>query len=178
MNLFFKYGLLLGITNAAYQDSFTCNIADDHDGWSEEKKAWCCEHEDVCPHQDRFDCTTGELWSEVKTKWCCSNRINCPNIGLSPDKFDCLTTEDWPERKEAWCCKYRRDCPNREVKYCDQLITVQNPRVFCGSVEDCLWRCKCREGQKMTVGAEGSRSAHAVCGENNGYREDSSNMLA
>jgi len=97
-------------------------------GWSEEKKAWCCQHGGRgCPTTSSalFNCKAGasnwELgWATNKKLWCCKHeRVGCyvASTTASSD-YDCLLQfstwkEAWSEKKKEWCCKHRsRGCPN------------------------------------------------------------------
>ncbi|CAK0788449.1 unnamed protein product, partial [Prorocentrum cordatum] len=82
-------------------------------GWSEAKKAWCCERYEVGCAADPsnssrpFDCDSGsasgeEQWTASQKMWCCRHRRKgCV--------FDCAAGVDkwqrgWSEEKKAWCC--------------------------------------------------------------------------
>jgi len=81
-------------------------------GWSDSKKAWCCEKKNVgC----RFNCHNGikhwrNGWSDDKKEWCCENKdVGCP--------FDCRVgagnwKNGWSDAKKEWCCKNKGSgCP-------------------------------------------------------------------
>jgi len=65
-------------------------------GWSEDKKAWCCDNEQkACPETSRpYDCEAGYSnweagWSEDKQAWCCDNEQRaCSGTTSSPASDD------------------------------------------------------------------------------------------
>mmetsp|Transcript_147206 Transcript_147206/g.472802 ORF Transcript_147206/g.472802 Transcript_147206/m.472802 type:complete len:1055 (-) Transcript_147206:119-3283(-) len=91
--------------------------------WSEEKKAWCCEHAGVaCLQQTTsspFDCSAGYSnwvhgWSLFKQSWCCQHfGKGCAEASpaLAALPYDCsaeLTNwqESWSHEKQSWCCQH------------------------------------------------------------------------
>jgi len=50
------------------------------EGWSEEKKVWCCQNEGLgCPNQEPYDCRDEPadweaVWTYAKKEWCCRNQ--------------------------------------------------------------------------------------------------------
>jgi len=90
---------------------FDCGATDV--SWSPRQKAWCCLHENICPHDgddDDYDCGVGlahwrSLWSDSKKEWCCKHyHRGCD--------FDCraglLTWKTgWSTKKKAWCCQHK-----------------------------------------------------------------------
>mmetsp|Transcript_2559 Transcript_2559/g.6987 ORF Transcript_2559/g.6987 Transcript_2559/m.6987 type:complete len:707 (-) Transcript_2559:130-2250(-) len=102
----------------AGSERFDCNHGYEHwesdlVGWSEPKKAWCCERYEVGCAADPsnssrpFDCDSGsasgeEQWTASQKMWCCRHRRKgCV--------FDCAAGVDkwqrgWSEEKKAWCC--------------------------------------------------------------------------
>jgi len=70
-------------------------------GWSENKKAWCCEHaQRGCEqeHSDPYDCNAGFSnweagWSESKKAWCCQQcavtAIAAPDSVCGASQADC-----------------------------------------------------------------------------------------
>jgi len=78
--------------------------------WANEKKAWCCQHEN---HGCVYDCTAGFTswqtgWSEAKKAWCCREE----NRGCPAEHYDCATDlatwqTAWSIDKSRWCCSHQ-----------------------------------------------------------------------
>merc|ERR1712039_646231 len=106
-------------------------------GWSEEKKGWCCQNKQkACPGDpapqvpapvpapaqpvaESYDCDAGLAnaaigWSDPKKAWCCANQQK--GCGLT-EAFDCEAGFwnwhlGWSEEKKAWCCANKQKaCP-------------------------------------------------------------------
>jgi hypothetical protein len=75
-------------------------------GWSDEKKAFCCEHEGMgCQEFNCGDSTTSDFadWSIPKRKWCCKQS----------GKYE------WPVEQAAWCCQHEEvGCPSKPTYNC------------------------------------------------------------
>lgn len=87
-------------------------------GWSDDKKAWCCKQEGAgCTNSLPYDCQAGYSnwalgWSEGKKQWCCQHeRKAC----IKP--FDCTAGQSnwkkgWSDSKKKWCCEHEGNgCP-------------------------------------------------------------------
>mmetsp|Transcript_70954 Transcript_70954/g.164029 ORF Transcript_70954/g.164029 Transcript_70954/m.164029 type:complete len:385 (+) Transcript_70954:51-1205(+) len=90
-------------------------------GWSEQKKAYCCQHEQVaCPERTGtvpfIICQVGlenweVKWSSWKKSWCCQRSgVNCPTTSTVP-QYECRaglpSGQAWAPAKRAWCCKHK-----------------------------------------------------------------------
>jgi hypothetical protein len=86
----------------------------------------------------------------------------CHRKGGGVDNKGCRASAGYIYCKSLSKCvrPWETKCPSTEVPYCDKLGIMEK---YCGSVEGCLLKCKCREGQRMTLGSQGSRSQHALC---------------
>jgi len=95
---------------------FMCNEGLDKaaTGWSENKKKWCCQHENKgCPNfattTEPFDCHAGLAlasvgWSKVKTKYCChTHNLGCKSQNCAKDFHN---RRHWPKAKVCYCCRH------------------------------------------------------------------------
>lgn len=78
----------------AHDNLYDCNAGFSGwmQGWSDSKKAWCCEkeHRGCAPHH-----CDGEVsdWTQAKRDWCCDHfQKGCPETTLSPYKCDAPCT--------------------------------------------------------------------------------------
>jgi hypothetical protein len=78
-------------------------------GWSQEKKTWCCHHEQKgC--QEWYNCWAHGDWTGAQADWCCKNE----NRGCPPTQapYDCYNHQGlWSLAQKDYCCRtVRRGC--------------------------------------------------------------------
>lgn len=75
--------------------------------WTEDKKAWCCAHEEKCFVEMgagfNFSCAAGTPWGLTEIEWCCMyHGLGC-DASLT---YDCADGQDanWTIPQRSYCC--------------------------------------------------------------------------
>lgn len=117
---------------------FDCNagLANWEDGFSQEKKSWCCaNHRIAC---DQWDCEFGVpgAWQPSKRVYCCQkNGRGCSTT--TNFEFDCDDgyanwEAGWSAEKKTWCCKTRSlACDQWNCDEGSEQAWPQSKRDFC-----------------------------------------------